>query len=520
MRDGNKMRIPDSLISNSPQKRWMSVQRFGSYFLTRSVQFYDERPRSVPHPPFRLMTKPSDQNRPLLWLVALSFFMQTLDATIVNTALPTMATSLNEHPLRMHMVIIAYTLSVALLMPASGWLADRFGTRRVFVAAVVLFTSGSLLCAQAQTLTQLILARIVQGIGGAMLMPVGRLAVLRVFPREKFLQAMSFVTIPGLIGPLLGPTLGGLLVEIASWHWIFLINLPAGFIAGLLGMRLMPDFRASSLPPFDFPGYALLAFTMVAITVALDSIGGLGLQRAEVAILIFSGLASLAAYWLHAARKEAARTHAPPLFPLSLFRTPTFLIGILGNFFARIGNGAMPFLLPLMLQIRLDYAPFKAGLMMIPVAVAGISAKALVGPLVARLGYRWVLVANTFLLGIMICAFGLISPTTPFWWLIIQLLFFGAINSLQFSVMNSVTLKDLQPQQASSGNSLLSMVMQLSMSLGVSTAGALLAAFSAATGNGNDRAFTIAFICMGTITLASSWIFLRLRKDGADPVSQ
>jgi len=463
------------------------------------------------------MTKqPSGSHRPLLWLVALGFFMQMLDATIVNTALPTMAISLNEHPLRMHTVVIAYTLSVALLMPASGWLADRFGTRRVFLAAVVLFTFGSLLCAQAQTLTQLILARIVQGVGGAMLMPVGRLAVLRVFPREKFLQAMSFVTIPGLIGPLVGPTLGGVLVEFASWHWIFLINLPVGLIGCLLGMRLMPDFRASSLSPFDLSGYTLLAFSMVTITIALDGISDLGLRRAEVVILIFSGLTSLAAYWLHAVRRETTHfpVSSPPLFPLSLFHTHTFSIGILGNLFARIGNSAMPFLLPLMLQIRLDYAPFKAGLMMIPAAIAGMGVKSLVTLLVARYGYRWVLTTNTFLLGIMICAFSLISAATPSWWLIIQLLVFGAVNSLQFSVMNSITLKDLQPQQASSGNSLFSMVMQLSMSLGVSTAGALLAAFSTTVGSNNDRAFTMTFLCMGAITLASTWIFLQLKKDG------
>ncbi|MCL1861605.1 MAG: multidrug transporter subunit MdtD [Proteobacteria bacterium] len=455
-------------------------------------------------------------NRTLLWLVALGFFMQMLDATIVNTALPTMAASLGEHPLRMHMVIIAYTLSVALFMPASGWLADRFGTRRVFTAAVVLFTFGSLLCAQAQTLTQLVLARIVQGMGGAMLMPVGRLAVLRAFPREKFLQAMSFVTIPGLIGPLVGPSLGGLLVEIASWHWIFLINLPVGLIAGLLGMRLMPDFRASSLSPFDLSGYALLAFCMVVITVALDGISNLGLQRTEIVALFVSGLIALAAYWLRAARWESAPHPASsaPLFPLSLFHTPSFCVGIFGNFFARIGNASMPFLLPLMLQIRLDYPPFKAGLMMVPAALAGISAKGLVSALVSRFGYRRVLAANTFLVGFMICAFSLISPATPFWWLITQLFVFGAINSLQFSVMNSITLKDLQPQQASSGSSLLSMVMQLSMSLGISTAGALLAAFSAISGSDNNRAFTITFICMGVITLASTWIFLQLKKDG------
>ncbi|MCL2830601.1 MAG: multidrug transporter subunit MdtD [Betaproteobacteria bacterium] len=466
----------------------------------------------------------SGPDRSLLWLVAVGFFMQMLDATIVNTALPTMASSLHEHPLRMHMVVIAYTLSVALLMPASGWLADRFGTRRVFVAAVALFTFGSLLCAQAQTLTQLVLARIVQGIGGSMLMPVGRLTVLRSFPREKFLQAMSFVTIPGLIGPLVGPTLGGLLVEVASWHWIFLINLPVGLAAGLLGLRLMPDFRAPASSPFDLSGYLLLAFSMVAITIALDGISDLGLQRAQVLGLILAGLVSLLAYWRHAARREPADTPAPspPLFPLSLFRTPTFSVGVLGNLFARIGNGSMPFLLPLMLQIKLDYAPFRAGLMMVPAAIAGMSAKGLVSPLVTRYGYRRVLGLNTFLLGLIICAFALVSASTPFWRLIIQLLVFGALNSLQFSVMNSIALKDLQAHQASSGNSLLSMVMQLSMSLGVSIAGALLAVFSAANGSSNDRAFTITFVCMGLVTLASTWIFLQLEKDrrGSKPHSE
>lgn len=203
--------------------------------------------------------------RPLLWLVAGAVFMQMLDTTIVNTALPAMARDLGQSPLRMQAVVVAYALTVAMLIPASGWLADRFGTRRIFVFAIALFTVGSLACALAQDFQQLVGARVVQGVGGALLLPVGRLAVLRSVPRKDFLAAMSFVTVPGLIGPLVGPTLGGWLVEVASWHWIFLINLPLGLVGTFAALRLMPDLRAQVFR-FDSLGYLLLAFGMVAVS--------------------------------------------------------------------------------------------------------------------------------------------------------------------------------------------------------------------------------------------------------------
>ncbi len=451
----------------------------------------------------------------LLWIAAVGFFMQTLDATIVNTALPAMAQSLGESPLRMQSVVIAYSLAMAMLIPASGWLADRFGTRRVFLSALILFTFGSLLCAYSPNLTFLAASRVVQGIGGAMLLPVGRLAVLRAFPREKFLHAMSLVTIPGLIGPLVGPTLGGWLVQFASWHWIFLINLPVGIIGCLATIAYMPDSRAPLAARFDIGGYLLLALSMITISLSLDSLSEFAMRGATVLILLIFGLLCLAAYWLRAARRP------DPLFPLELFKIETFTVGVLGNLFARIGSGSMPFLIPLLLQLTLGYTPLEAGMMMIPVAIAGILIKRIGTPLIKRAGYRKVLILNTVLAGLTIASFALISPAQPSWLRLLQLAFFGAVNSLQFTAMNTLTLKDLEGAHASSGNGLLSMVMMLSMSLGVATAGALLATFSGLFGHDHANqslpAFHASFVCMGFITAATAWIFWQLSPDIKTP---
>jgi EmrB/QacA subfamily drug resistance transporter len=447
----------------------------------------------------------------LLWLVAIGFFMQTLDATIVNTALPAMARSLGESPLQMQSVVISYALAMAMLIPASGWIADRFGTRRVYLTALTLFSIGSLLCAYSPELRYLVASRVIQGIGGAMLLPVGRLAVLRAFPREKFLQAISFVTIPGLIGPLVGPTLGGWLVQFASWHWIFLINIPVGIIGCIATIFYMPDSRTLITTRFDIVGYALLSFSMIALSLSLDGLSELGFAHATVLVLLIFGLVCVAAYWLRAAR------HPAPLFPLALFKVESFSVGVLGNLFARIGSGSMPFLIPLLLQITLGYTPFQAGMMMIPVAAAGMLAKRIGTPLIKRIGYRNILVANTALVGLTIASFALISPQQPFVIRLIQLAFFGAVNSLQFTAMNTLTLKDLEGYLASSGNSLLSMVMMLSMSLGVATAGALLATFTQLAGRFHTAqslfAFHGSFICMGLITAISSWIFWQLSTE-------
>ena len=447
----------------------------------------------------------------LLWLVAVGFFMQTLDATIVNTALPAMAHSMGESPLRMQSVVVAYSLAMAMLIPASGWIADRFGARRVYLGAIVAFVLGSVLCALSARLDTLVAARVLQGLGGALLLPVGRLVVLRTFPREKFLQAMSFVAIPGLIGPLIGPTLGGWLVEVASWHWIFLINVPVGLAGCVATLRFMPHVPGAPVARFDLAGYLMLAFGMVALSLGLDGLSGLGLRQASVLVLMVFGLASLVAYWLHAARKP------DPLFSPHLFSVATLRIGLLGNLFARLGSSCMPFLIPLLLQVSMGYSPLRAGLMMLPVAIAGMSVKRVATPLITRLGYRRVLVGNTLAVGLTMASFGLASPEQPLWLRIVQLAAFGAVNSLQFTAMNTVTLKDLNQANASSGNSLLSMVQMVAMGMGVAAAGAALAAFTDVFGTGGGtqtlHAFQATFACMGLITVASAGIFAQLAPD-------
>jgi hypothetical protein len=337
-----------------------------------------------------------------------------------------------------------------------------------------------------------------------MLLPVGRLVVLRVVPREEFLAAMSFVTIPGLIGPLVGPTLGGWLVQVASWHWIFLINIPLGVAGGIAALKVMPDLR-QPVSRFDALGYVLLAYAMVAVSVALNALSADQPRHAAVVILVVSGLATMVAYWLHAARTQQ------PLFPLALFKVHTFSVGILGNLFSRVGSGGMPYLIPLLMQVPMGYSPMHAGMMMVPAALAGMFSKSMVVPLVHRLGYRRVLVGNTLLVGTTMASFALVRPGLPLWVHAVQFALFGAVNSLQFTAMNTLALRDLDGELASGGNSLLSMVMMLSMSLGVAVAGGLLGAFGGAGGDLDTlSAFRWSFVCVGLVTITSAAIFAQL----------
>jgi len=448
--------------------------------------------------------------RLLPWLVAIAFFMQALDGTILNTALPSMARSLEEDPLRMQGVVIAYLLTVALLIPSSGWISDRFGTRRVFLFAIFLFSLGSLLCALSPSLGALVGARVVQGIGGALMMPVGRLVILRVYPRTELVRILSFVTIPGLLGPLAGPTLGGWLVEYASWHWIFLINLPVGLIGFIVALRLMPDLHGVRATRFDSIGFLLFGGAMVLITIALEGLGELHMPHVRVVLLLVGGLVLLAAYWLRALRIEA------PLFPPSLFATRTFAVGVLGNLFARLGSGSLPFLTPLLLQIGLGFSPSRAGMTMIPMALAAMVIKSLARPLLDLFGYRKLLVGNTLLLGAMIASLGLVDQNTPYALLLVQLAVLGGINSLQFTAMNTLSLIDLRDDNASAGNSLLSVVMQLSIGMGIACAAALLGGF-----NGDQEsaqgdvlsAFHATYFSVGILSMLAAAIFFQLNAD-------
>ncbi len=446
-----------------------------------------------------------------LWIVAFGFFMQALDTTIVNTALPSMAKSLGESPLHMHMVIVSYVLTVAVMLPASGWLADKVGVRNIFCTAIILFTLGSLFCALSGTLNELVMARVLQGVGGAMMVPVGRLTVMKIVPREQYMAAMTFVTLPGQVGPLLGPALGGVLVEYASWHWIFLINLPVGVIGCIAALRFMPDLKGPERVRFDTLGFVLFGVAMVLITIALEGLGEMHMPHARVTLLLFGGAACMAAYWLRAGRIEA------PLFSPKLFHTRSFAVGIFGNLFARLGGGALPFLVPLLLQVALGYSPAQAGMSMIPLALGAMAVKSLAKPIIDRLGYRRLLIGNTLLLGCLIASLATIGTQTPTWLLLVHLGLIGMVNSMQFTAMNTVTLIGLSHADASSGNSLLSVVVQLSMSLGVATAGALLGGFTVEGAAGSEvlHAFQLTFLCVGAMAMLAAALFLQL--DHRDP---
>ena len=446
--------------------------------------------------------------RLLVFLVAIGFFMQGLDTTIINTAIPAIAHSLNEDPLNMHSVVVAYVLSVAACIPLSGWLADRFGVRNTFFAAIVIFTFASLGCAFSSSLNELLTYRVIQGIGGAFLLPVGRLAMLKIIPRTQFLAAMSLMSLAGLIGPLIGPTLGGWMVEYMTWHWIFLINIPMGILGVFVTFKAMPNVKETTVKKFDFSGFILLVFAMVGLSLGIENLANKQ-NAAWVSIaLIITGVVATLIYAFHAI------THQNALFRASLFKNRIFTIGILGNFFARFGGNALPFLLPLMLQVAFGFDPFITGLLMIPTVLGSLASKPIIRPLIQRFGYRQVLLINTLLVGVCIASFALHTADTPTWFRLIHFFIFGVLNSLQFVSMNTLTLKDLSQQNASSGNSFLSMIMMLSMSLGVALAGTLVNVFTQHLGTVHTlQAFNYTLLCLASINIIAALIFWKIPKN-------
>lgn len=440
----------------------------------------------------------------LLWIVAAGFFMQALDTTIVNTALPSIAHSLGVRPLVMQWAIVAYTLTMATLTPASGWLADRFGTRRVYFTAILIFVLGSVCCASSHTLGQLVIARVLQGIGGSMLLPIGRLAVLRSVSSEQYVSALAMISVAGQVGPIVGPTLGGWFVEAISWHWIFLINVPIGLIGMLAVHRYLPRAVGTQAPRFDLAGCALLSLCMIAFSLAVDAPVQSHRAAWSVALFVLGVVAALAYV-------PYARGRRNPLFKLSLFREPNFSVGLIGNLVSRIGSSAVPFLVPLLLQLQLGYSPLRSGLMMLPAALSGTIAKRWIAPLVRRYGYDTFLLVNTLIVGLSIVAFALVTQSTPAIVAIAVLVVFGAANSMQFAAMNSVTLKGLSHEDAGGGNSLFSMVQMLAMGLGVSIGGTLVKLFSDQWGSA-IVGFRMSFVCVGGITLVAALVFRRIEE--------
>lgn len=444
-----------------------------------------------------------------LWIVAFGFFMQSLDTTIVNTAIPSMARDLSVSPLHMHSVIVSYVLTVAVTLPLSGWLADRFGVRNIFFTAIVLFSIGSVFCAFSGTLDQLVLARVVQGVGGAMMVPVGRLTVMKIVPREQYMSAMTFVTLPGQVGPLLGPALGGILVQYASWHWIFLINIPVGIVGAIATLAIMPNYTMQTRR-FDFLGFGLLAVGMATLTLALDGQRSTDGSALLLGVLILTGIFSLLFYLMHGRHNDDA------LFSLKLFDNRIYSIGLLGSFTGRIGSGMLPFMTPIFLQVGLGFSPFHAGLMMIPMVLGNMGIKRVVVRIVNLFGYRNTLVGSTCALALVVLLFPAVALLGWTWLLPGVLLLQGMVNAIRFSSMNTLTLKELPDELASSGNSLLSMIMQLSTSIGVTIAGLLLGAFghgAIANSAAAHQTFIYAYLSMVLVIILPALVFWRVPKD-------
>ena len=446
--------------------------------------------------------------RLLVLLVSIGFFMQGLDTTIVNTALPAMAVNLGEDPLQMHSVVVAYVLSVAACIPLSGWLADRFGVRTTYFSAIVIFTLASLGCGVANSLNELVVYRVIQGIGGALLLPVGRLAMLKVIPRSQFLSAMSLMSLAGLMGPLIGPTLGGWIVEVATWHWIFLINIPMGLLGCLITVKAMPNVTEPSVKSFDFSGFILLVIAMVGVSMGIENFASPHLSLWWSIGLVIVGVLAAIMYAVH------AHTHHNALFRSTLFSNKIYAIGIIGNFFARLGGNAMPFLIPLMLQVAFGFEPFITGLLMIPTVLGSLASKPIIRQIIQRFGYRKVLLINTLLVGACIASFALTTVDMSIWLRALHFFIFGMLNSLQFVSMNTLTLKDLPQQDASSGNSFLSMIMMVSMSIGVALAGTLVNVFTAYYGVEHiTTAFHSTLIFLGCINIITACIFWRIPRN-------
>lgn len=457
---------------------------------------------------------PVAAKRLLTWLVAFAFFMESLDTTILNTAVPTVSQALHVTPLAMKAVLASYTLALAVFIPISGWMADRFGTRHVFACAIGLFTLGSLLCGLCNNIHLLVACRILQGMGGAMMVPVGRLTLVRAFPKSELLMAMSFVTIPAQVAPMLGPVTGGLIVAYFHWRVIFFLNVPVGLLALVLVWLNLPDYREEHSPPLDFVGLVLFGSGIALLSYVLEVFGEHTLSSGEMAGLLALSAFLLAAYWVH------GRSLKFPLLNLSLFNIRTFRAAVSGGFFTRLGIGGVPFLLPLLYQSGMGFTPVVSGLLIMPQAIASMGMKTALRRLIAATGYRGALIWNTLAIGVLLALFATIGKHTSVWIIILIALLYGACTSLQYSAMNTLVYADVDERDTSNASSIASTGQQMAISFGVAAAGLTTALFvPGAAYLNSDRMISgihKAFLCLGLMTVVSTLVFAGLkRNDGA-----
>ena len=455
---------------------------------------------------------------PAALLVAGAFFMEFLDGTVIATALPDMAKSFGVQAVDLNIGISAYLITLAVLIPASGWIADRFGARKVFAVALAIFTLASIFCGLSTTVDQFVAMRVLQGMGGALMVPVGRLAVLRTTPKHQLITAIATLTWPALVAPIIGPPLGGFITSYADWRWIFFINVPLGIVAIILALRIIPDLHDDERRPFDTPGFIATTIAMVSLVYAMESMGAQHSQG-----LLTLGLLVVGAVTLIYALRHFQRAQWP-MIRLDAMQVPTFRVTMYGGSLFRASISAVPFLLPLMFQVGFGMDAFHSGLLVLAVFVGNLTIKPATTPLIRRLGFRKLLLINGALnvLSLLACAF--ISPQTPAWLIMLILYLGGVFRSIQFTAVSTLAFADVPSAQMSYANTLFSTATQLAVGLGI-TLGAIGIRIGEKMGDllGMTSvpgiSFRLAFVAIALICLVGMVDTLRLTKDAGSAVS-
>jgi EmrB/QacA subfamily drug resistance transporter len=442
-------------------------------------------------------------------IVACALFMENLDSTVISTALPAIAVDLHQDPIALKLALTSYLLTLAVFIPISGWMADRFGPRTVFRLAILVFTAGSLLCGFSTSLLDFVIYRIIQGLGGAMMTPVGRLVVLRTIPKHEYVSAFAWLVVPALIGPLIGPPLGGFITTYFSWRWIFWINIPIGILGIALATRYIENMREESVPPLDLKGFVLSGIGLAGLAFGLTTIGQAFMPISISLAMLGIGAVFLFAYVLH------ARVTPFPLLDLKLLSVPTFRASVIGGAIFRIGIGSLPFLLPLMFQIGFGMSPLQSGLLTFAGAIGAMTMRVSVAPILRHFGIKRVVMTNTFIASAFIGACALFRPETPYWIILLVLLAGGFFRALQFSSLNSLAFADIGNSDMSKSTSFTSVAQQLSITAGIAIGALTLEAARYLRGDIilTPADFSWAFVVVALAPIISIFLLLPLPID-------